>query len=320
MNETELIKASRIGDADRVQQLLASGANVEDRDEHGHTSLHIAADAGNIEVVKLLVAHGAQINAPTILYGTAINYTPVSAATSRGHLEVTKHLSENGAILYERDGYMGFFSVMLGAAASGNLDIVKYLHEEKKLPVNEADGMGVTPLNMAIEKAHEHIVAYLFEHGADPNKKIGSMSSAREYVRERLVSNKTTETAKTNLRVDRKEKPPMAVPAVDDLGPRKEQRGRLPMSWLRNWLDMRKARSLVKKDEWGREADFLIEDHSKESKKLVLDHLTTLLPILEGSLAKVRELPEADFEAARVRVEFIRNLIQFCGLKKELGL
>ena len=81
------------------------------------------------------------------------------------------------------------------------------------------------------------------------------------------------------------------------------------MSWLRNWLDMRKARSLVKKDEWGREAAFLIEDHSKESKKLVLDHLTTWLPIFEGSLAKAHELPEADFEAARVRVELIRKAV-----------
>lgn len=76
------------------------------------------------------------------------------------------------------------------------------------------------------------------------------------------------------------------------------------MSWFMELLDTHKAKSLIKKDEWGRELDFLLERHSKKSKKLVVDHLDGWLPILEFSLKS-----EPDNEEARKRIELIRKAV-----------
>jgi ankyrin repeat protein len=179
---------------------LDSGANIEDRDDHGHTPLHLAAEAGNMEIVRMLITHGAQVNALTIVHGTGINYTPVDAAASRGHLEVTKYLSQNGAILYEREGYMGYHSVMLGAAASGNIELVRYLHEGNEIPIDETDSMGISPLHMAIEKAHEHVVEYLVQNGANPNIKVAYTPSPIDLAREKLASLKCDDSTKERLR------------------------------------------------------------------------------------------------------------------------
>jgi ankyrin repeat protein len=201
MEDTELIKASKIGDADLVQKLLASGANIKDRDERGHTPLHLAAESGYLEVVKILVEKGADVNAPQLISGEAIwGWTPVSAAASRGHLEVTTYLSEKGGKLYKRGGPLDYFSVMNGAAASGNLELVKFLHEEKNLPINEPHPMHeVTPLHMAIEKAHEHIVSYLIDQGANPKAKGKIQKSPLECVKNKLNSESCSHSMKQKL-------------------------------------------------------------------------------------------------------------------------
>jgi len=58
----ELHDAAKGGDAERVKQLIAQGADLGDRDAFG-TPLHHAAARGYEEVVKLLLAEGADVNA-----------------------------------------------------------------------------------------------------------------------------------------------------------------------------------------------------------------------------------------------------------------
>ena len=50
-------------DAAKLEQALKDGADVNARDEKGNTPLHIAARSGDVEVVKMLLAHRANINA-----------------------------------------------------------------------------------------------------------------------------------------------------------------------------------------------------------------------------------------------------------------
>ena len=57
------IGAVSVGDIDAVKMFLDAGTDVNERVQHGWTSLHEAAVFGHAEVAKLLIANGADVNA-----------------------------------------------------------------------------------------------------------------------------------------------------------------------------------------------------------------------------------------------------------------
>jgi len=67
--DTSLLVAAAKGDTAAVATLLAKGANVNADNGHGVTPLWYAADQANVELVKLLLDHGADPNAKDLEYG-----------------------------------------------------------------------------------------------------------------------------------------------------------------------------------------------------------------------------------------------------------
>lgn len=59
--------------------------------QKGNTALHIASLAGRLEVVKLLVEKGAEINVQS-----QNGFTPLYMASQEGHSEVVKYLLARG--------------------------------------------------------------------------------------------------------------------------------------------------------------------------------------------------------------------------------
>lgn len=59
---TALTYACAGGFLDVVKVLLKEGANIEDHNENGHTPLMEAASAGHVEVARVLLEYGAGIN------------------------------------------------------------------------------------------------------------------------------------------------------------------------------------------------------------------------------------------------------------------
>ena len=55
-------QAARRGSIDELQRLVAGGADVDARDEHGQTALMLAAVEGHGHVVEWLVEHGAALD------------------------------------------------------------------------------------------------------------------------------------------------------------------------------------------------------------------------------------------------------------------
>src|SRR5262247_740922 len=74
-----LLQATEAGDIVQMEALLAKGAQVNARNAHGWTPLHVAAAGGDPAVIALLLQHGADIHAQS-----HIGTTPLDNATTRG--------------------------------------------------------------------------------------------------------------------------------------------------------------------------------------------------------------------------------------------
>ena len=79
------------GDSESAEALIAS------QDYEGRTPLFVAAQAGQGNVVKMLVARGANVNMPD-----AQGLTPLSAASANGHSAVVEYLLSVGGSLDSR--------------------------------------------------------------------------------------------------------------------------------------------------------------------------------------------------------------------------
>lgn len=90
----ELRKAARQGDVDTVRQLLDAGVDVNSANDYSTTAVSFAADKGHMEVLKLLVEHGADLTVTDTFYGTGV----ASWAAYNGHADATAFLVEHGAV------------------------------------------------------------------------------------------------------------------------------------------------------------------------------------------------------------------------------
>lgn len=125
-----------------------------------------AASQGFLDVLQLLLVHGAAVNA-----AAADNTLPLHAAAFRGHTAVVQLLLDRRAAI---DGVpalpMQFTTVtpLHHAAAQGHLDVVRLLLD-RGAAINglPADGVGMTPLHAAAFAGRRHVVQLLIERGAD---------------------------------------------------------------------------------------------------------------------------------------------------------
>ena len=76
--------------------MLESKADVNvARKTDGITPLYMSSLDGHVEIVKLLLEAGADVNAKAYVGGK--DYTPLSIAKEKGHSEIVKLLKEHGA-------------------------------------------------------------------------------------------------------------------------------------------------------------------------------------------------------------------------------
>ena len=94
----QFIYAVFLANVERVNAMLRDdSALVEERYAHGDTALHHATRNGDLEIVKQLVSHGADVDAMADQ-----GHFPLYCAAGHGHVETTEYLIAEGADLQAR--------------------------------------------------------------------------------------------------------------------------------------------------------------------------------------------------------------------------
>ncbi len=150
-----LAEAAAAGEVDRVERLLAGGADLAGSSPDGWTALHLAAHFGHAQVVERLLAHGADVAARST---NPNQNTPLHAALAGRQSLTAGLLLGHGADVNAADA-AGWRPVHL-AVASGNLGALKTLVEQGA-DVAATNAAGLTPLALAQQKNDREAIAYL---------------------------------------------------------------------------------------------------------------------------------------------------------------
>jgi ankyrin repeat protein/beta-lactamase regulating signal transducer with metallopeptidase domain len=188
-----------------IEDLLARGANVNEKNANGQTPLHIAASRrmrrnvdSRYKIIKLLIAQGTNINAVDGNQSTALH-----EAARCGCADVAEVLIANGANMNAKDRHDHIPAYLAMRATYNNLVdllidkgtdvsgiyLTAYqgdLQKMKSLVVNGVsqntrDETGFTPLHAAAAGGHKDIVEYLISQGADVNAEAAPGWTALSY-------------------------------------------------------------------------------------------------------------------------------------------
>jgi len=144
--------AAAAGHLEIVRLLVKSGANVNSTTKTNSTPLRAACFDGHFEIVKYLVEHNADIEV-----ANRHGHTCLMIACYKGHFKIAKYLIDIGADV-NRKSVKGN-TALHDCAESGSLEIMKLLiGSGARIDV---DAYGMTPLLAASVTGHLHIVEHL---------------------------------------------------------------------------------------------------------------------------------------------------------------
>lgn len=131
----------------------------DDRSVHCVTPLWCAAVSGNLEVIKCLISHGADVNAVS-----DSGSTPVRSACFMTHMDIVSYLVENGADILKANYNGG--TCLINSIQS--VELCTFLLEHGA-NVNAMDIQNKTALHYAIQEHRFRTTKLLLEHNADPH-------------------------------------------------------------------------------------------------------------------------------------------------------
>lgn len=154
--DLDIFEASAAGVVEAAERLIEESSDrVNACADDGFTPLHLAAFFGHEAVARLLLDHGARIDALT---RNDMENTPLHAAAAGRHLELCALLVERGAPLNVQQ--QGGFTALHAAAQHGDVALAQLLVTNGADLSVETDE-GKTAADLAYEFEHDELAAYL---------------------------------------------------------------------------------------------------------------------------------------------------------------
>lgn len=195
-----LVAAPRVKNLDLIDYFISKGLSLNTTDNHGNGLFHLAAQGGNIEVLKALVARGVSVDKNAKTNENAILFASIGGRGSSNGLAVFQYLEGLGLgpNITSTDGvtplhnlsrsaddlaiYQYFIdkgvnpnavdkdgnTPLLNAASRNKLEVVNYLAEQTA-DINHANNEGHAALTLAVQNNSASVVAYLIAQGAQTN-------------------------------------------------------------------------------------------------------------------------------------------------------
>lgn len=178
-----VLRAAEAGDLEGIRAAVASGVDIDARDERGRTALMRATYANQLDAFRLLLEMGADVD----LQDDMLN-NPFLYAGAEGLLEILKLAHDAGADPTITNRYGGV--AIIPAAEKGHLEAVRYLLTKTGVDVNHVNNLGWTALLEAIVltdggPVHQEIIRELIAHGADAHLADGDGVSPLAHARTR---------------------------------------------------------------------------------------------------------------------------------------
>jgi uncharacterized protein len=124
--------------------------NLNAQNNAGETALMLAAISNQLQLAKVLIEQGADVNKP--------GWTPLHYAAAKGHREMMRLLLDNDAYI-DSESANGTTPLMMAAFSTSPL-AVKLLLEEGADPTL-ADSANATALDIATSKDHQQSAFYI---------------------------------------------------------------------------------------------------------------------------------------------------------------
>jgi len=169
---TALMLAIDRGKIDVALTLIEAGANLEIKGQKGWTALHNAAsggDKGYKEVAEALIKHNASVDA---LSETLL--TPLHEAAGKSLVDLVRLLVDAGADVNARDKFSNTPLRMCASNAQSfaNLETFKQSVQillDAGADINSGTTINTTSLHSVVKWGNIDAVKFMLEHGADPN-------------------------------------------------------------------------------------------------------------------------------------------------------
>jgi len=158
--KTQLMEAAAEGALERIGELLAGGAQVDQRNANGGTALMYAASAGHLDAMRLLLDHGADPEARA-----RIGWTAMLVAAAKGQEDAVALLLDAGADPRDTDAYG--WTPLMRAVSGGYEETVAVLLACGRVDLKAREESGATVLHIAAGRGYASIVKRLLEAGAE---------------------------------------------------------------------------------------------------------------------------------------------------------